>query len=549
MESQHMDWENKFDETILDRGYDYFQRGLVSNIKKSGNIIKADVSGSSIYRVSMKIKDGQPISASCDCSYASGNRLCKHMAAVYFAVNDEKVATESESDNQNVENIVEEVSDKDIREFVIETLKLDSTLFNLFKIRYSKMSKDEFASLKSNINNIFNAYKDRYGYIDYYNAGGFENDLEIFINETVQSLVDSGQLEIAYKLINYIAVKISKLNIDDSDGEIIELMECCDDIWTQIISLTADMKLKRKMFKWFQTKIDKLEPFDDTIDNILFSEFNEQEFLEKKLTWTKQRFVELKDNHDSYTDEYRAKSMALHYVDMLKKLNYPTDMIRDFLFENSDDWDIRRSYVTYCIEHEDYSEAIRSLIEGKRLFSDLSGIVNQFSIQLKDLYKKIGYDEDYRNELWELLTKTSSPDIKLYRELKSVFTDKKWPSVREKLLADMPKGSDLQEIYLEDKLLDKLLESVLSERGLYGVQRYGSTLRPLYSAKLLQKYVQVASDMATDSGTRQHYRKIVKVLKEMLNYPGGNAAAEKLIEKWREEYKMRPAMMDELNKF
>lgn len=411
------------------------------------------------------------------------------------------------------------------------------------------MSKDEFDYLKNDVNTIFRTYKDRYGFIDYGNATDFGIDLSHFIQEDVQSLVDNGELEFAFKLINYIAVKMSKTDIDDSDGEIVDLMEDCSDIWRQIISATNDIKFERKIFKWFQTHMYKLEFFDDTINDILFSEFNETEFLKKKLTWSKQKFLEAKADKESYSAKFEAQRMALHYVDMLKELDYPADTIRQFLLENSDFAGVRRMYVANRIDHKDYTEAIRSLIEGKQVFSDLSGIVYDYSIQLKDLYKKLGYDDDYRKELWELVTKSSNPDMKLYRELKSLFSEKEWPAQREKLFADMPKRAELQEIYLEDKLYPQLLDSVLSERGLFGVTRYESTLKPIYSAKLLQKYVQVATDMATITGTRQHYRDIVKVLKRMLNYPGGNAAADELIEKWQEEYKMRPAMMDELNKF
>ena len=67
------------------RGYDYFLDDKVSNLVKISDIeYEALVQGSEEkpYRVHLNIN--KPKSSVCDCPFANGRRICKHMMAVYF---------------------------------------------------------------------------------------------------------------------------------------------------------------------------------------------------------------------------------------------------------------------------------------------------------------------------------------------------------------------------------------------------------------------------------------------------------------------------------
>lgn len=71
-----------FDKTILKRGWNYFTDGAVLETSIEGtSIVKARVSGSSSYRVTIDLKSFTR--SSCSCPYGS---YCKHMAAVLYEV-------------------------------------------------------------------------------------------------------------------------------------------------------------------------------------------------------------------------------------------------------------------------------------------------------------------------------------------------------------------------------------------------------------------------------------------------------------------------------
>ena len=67
------------------RGYDYYLNNKVSNLVKISDIeYEALVQGSEEkpYKVHLNIK--KPKTSACDCPFANGRRICKHMVAVYF---------------------------------------------------------------------------------------------------------------------------------------------------------------------------------------------------------------------------------------------------------------------------------------------------------------------------------------------------------------------------------------------------------------------------------------------------------------------------------
>lgn len=68
------------------RGYDYYLSNKVSNLIKISDIeYEAFVQGSEekLYKVHLNIK--KPKTSVCDCSFANGRKICKHMMAVYFS--------------------------------------------------------------------------------------------------------------------------------------------------------------------------------------------------------------------------------------------------------------------------------------------------------------------------------------------------------------------------------------------------------------------------------------------------------------------------------
>ena len=99
-----MNWRNLFTSIILARGKQYFQRGRVQDLEVSGaNEYKAVVVGSCAYDVKIAMEEGHAAALSCDCPYAQEGNTCKHLAALFFAIEDmgQPIYVEEEKEKKN----------------------------------------------------------------------------------------------------------------------------------------------------------------------------------------------------------------------------------------------------------------------------------------------------------------------------------------------------------------------------------------------------------------------------------------------------------------
>ena len=82
-----MSFLDVLDRNIQVRGYEYFTEGKVIELSFNGKYVNALVEGSNkntyVVRLNLSFFKG----SSCNCPYAKKGEMCKHMAAVYFAVN------------------------------------------------------------------------------------------------------------------------------------------------------------------------------------------------------------------------------------------------------------------------------------------------------------------------------------------------------------------------------------------------------------------------------------------------------------------------------
>ena len=83
-----MDWKRKFARTVLERGKYYYIHKHVQGLRYKDYIYKAQVIGSYIYQVEIKIRNQDLVYMMCSCPHAQKGNYCKHMAAVMFAIED-----------------------------------------------------------------------------------------------------------------------------------------------------------------------------------------------------------------------------------------------------------------------------------------------------------------------------------------------------------------------------------------------------------------------------------------------------------------------------
>lgn len=543
-------WKYLFQEHILGRGIDYFIRNLVENVYIKDNMIEATVYGTEEYKVEIIKKDEEVMDLSCNCPYADAGNNCKHMAAVLFYLEDKENILVGQDIEDSIGKLVEEADDIIIKEFLINALKNDEKLLNRFKSSLQcDISPADMRRYKNQVNNIFWRFAGRHDFVDYKNARGFISELEEILDNDIQAMIDNNQFKEAFGLTNYIFIKVGNQDMDDSDGGTGVIANRCLEIWQEILD-NCSIDFKKDMYKWFIEHMDGsvIDYMEDYIEQVLFEDFKEEEFIQNKLLYLDDKIKEYKEEGDSWLRDYKLGQLTLRHIEILEEMNISQKEIDKYCRDNLEINEVRKYYIDICIKRKDYHEAIALLKEIKDQEKDWPGLLNKYSLKLKDLYKEIGEKELYEEELWLLVLNYKAGDVELYKELKSIYTDKEWLEKREIIFSKLAPYSGIAKFYEIEGLYDRLLDLVINYHGLSELIQYEKVLKDIYPNELINRYEVIVRAMATDPSGRAHYRELVSILRRMEKYPVGKERVSEIVSDWESRYRNRPAMMDELSK-
>lgn len=547
-----MDWQRNFREHILDRGYNYYCKGLVENLQKEEGILTATVHGTEEYDVEITFCGEEVMDMYCSCPYAEGSNCCKHMAAVLFACenNDFDHEEEAKTGIDSAKMLVSEANEETVRDFLIMVLEKNEKLYMRFKnIIRPGISGQDMNRYICQIDRIVQKYWGRNHYINYNQVDYFIRSLEAFLYEDVRMVMDMKCYPEAFELTNYIFITIDKVDMYDSDGEIGLIASRCYEIWLEILD-KADIEVKRDMYEWFTNQLDNffIDYLQECIEQIIMEEFTEREFLQLKLDFTDKKVKESEEITDSWSMDYDIGRWVLNHLALMESCHSTWHELEKYCIKHWKPSTVRRYYIDQCVKHKDFDRAIEVLLESQKLDSEYRGLICDYSTKLKDIYKMSGKQELYLEQLWQLILRENAGDLNIYRELKKQYSEEEWKKRREKIFNALPPCAHVEKLYKEDKLYDKLLCYVQKSSGLFALQEYENVLKKDYPEQILKKYRTEVEQMAEHTSDRSHYKQVVFVLRSMQKITGGKALVNEIVLHWRKAYRNRPAMMDELSR-
>lgn len=216
-----------------------------------------------------------------------------------------------------------------------------------------------------------------------------------------------------------------------------------------------------------------------------------------------ERITALEKSEIPWQQNYRAGKWIKHYLKMLQEHGAEASEGKAFCREHWQNTAARMYYIGLCEEEGAYEEALQALDESIAMDRSLSKLqVRDYEKQKKDIYRVIKDEEQYREQLWKLVEDYSPIDIELYRELRGLYDEKRWSELRERIISSIRDFQSRNELLEEEKLYDRLLDSVLQSPGLYTLRQYDDVL--------------------------------------------GDQVVLEILDDWKIRYKRRPAMMQEL---
>ena len=550
-----MDWEDLFREVILDRGYEYYIEDAVELQNVTDDHIEAIVSGSEEYEVEIDIYDDNIIDMYCSCPYAKKGYNCKHMAAVLYKWQENKQnllkqsnSNYSSNSNDNMDNLIKEAKQGEVNEFLGDVLKNDPDLSMKFRkfINHYDMNINEY---QKEIDQIVRSYLGRDYFISYYQANDFISTMENYIYQDVTTMIDNGDYLRAFELTCYLFLKVGNVDIDDSDGGTGSFADLCFETWNQILD-EVDEKIEEKMYNWFIRHLNGsvVDYMEDYLESILMQRFKREKFLKDKLKYTENRINILKKQPEDWYTDYKIENWVLNHLDIMDELQYSLDDIYNYCQKYWQYSRIRNYYISICISQKNYNYAIELLNQSLQIDVNTPSFIVEYRTKLKELYKQTNNDEAYRQQLWQLVTKDKPGNLDNFNELKSLYSNKEWIDIREKIFAALGNSDRIDILYEQEKLYDKLLEYVIEKPGLSYLFKYEKVLKEQYPQELLQKYTTELNIEARYTANRRTYQEWVRILKRMTKITGGKEAVQSIVTEWKILYKNRRAMMEELNR-
>lgn len=134
-------FEGLVEKKIVDRGYDYYQRGRVAKVERIGEVeFSAVAFGSDDYDLYVKIDGERIVEYECDCPYDWGN-TCKHVVPLFYQIKYGNFTNTSDKFREILDNLTDET----LRNFVLNLLKRDRHFRRKFLREFDEdFEEDEF---------------------------------------------------------------------------------------------------------------------------------------------------------------------------------------------------------------------------------------------------------------------------------------------------------------------------------------------------------------------------------------------------------------------
>lgn len=214
---------------------------------------------------------------------------------------------------------------------------------------------------------------------------------------------------------------------------------------------------------------------------------------------------------------------------------------------------IRKIRLKRFLDAGQSKDAIQLLNEGIKIAKKKqhAGTVNSWLNELLIVYEQLN-DRDKIMQVTRELFSQGSDQQKHYRTLKKITPKNEWPAMLEWILKNISSTSyfginDLKAtIYIEHERWDDLWK-LCQKGGITVIMDYEKKLRPRFEKELLDQYRAYVQQQATiaDKGA---YARVAKTLIRMKSFENGPSVVRQLVMHYRQIYKRRPCMMQELDR-
>ena len=573
------EFEQHIDEDILKRGLRYFKKGCVTSVDElSGGEYEAIVEGSDTYIVQLHVKNGSVTTFNCTCPYDWGP-VCKHEVAVMFylqqdelglkakkksttktstlsdvAGKEKKAVKKKRSIREQLEEILEKLSPKEMRSYIGEFCGKDKTFRDLFLAQYLHLIQPVTQEIYSKqIRAVLKSASGRYGYIDYAGARQVGNSM-YQLYQLAEKAMNAGSwrgaMYMGRAIMEEMTIAIERG--DDSNGDLGGSIDNGQDILFRIAQECTDSGIRSELFEY-------------SIDAYHRELFEGWDWHYNMLDLA----IELQKTEDE-------KMRILHYLDQIKPKNDGWDfryeeaqkqrlkLIRktegkiranDYLEANITNSDFRRELILKAIEEKNYAKAVALAEKGIAADrKDKPGLAAEWKWHLLNVYQ-LQNDSEKSVELARNLFLYSGrfSTKEMYNIMKKYVPAADWKVFFEQLVADRIKSEQwvsfytIADMYTWENQWEKLLSLLIKNPSIDNISHVEKYLAKQNAEQLVDLYSKEIQVFIEKNISRSHYQTACKYIRRMKKL-GGQDKTEELIAFLRSTYPQRRALMEELDK-
>ncbi len=557
----NLDWRQAFDDGTLSRGLSYYKRGLVQDLHHDQEGWHATVCGTWDYEVTVAtMEDGTPDpyykNTSCTCPYFSSGGLCKHIAAICFASEDNPAPSPETHGGADWEAVLRSTTAQDRKAFLRDLLCRDMQLRREFMARFGEINvEDARRTIASGIDAALYRYGDGYGCVSWHNELAFELDVSAAIRDALRPYIDRGAWQAAFDVSLAALAEIRTVDVVGVDGFHSSATDVCLDVWRTIVTRGGDAGAD--VVATGIPAFLSVEPRDDDVEDVLelqqsdafgffASTFQDDtrhatkvyEWCANALSTGLTRFYWNGEQHHALACLHAMRAMgkdvddriafARPYLRILKVLR---EMAEDLLASGRAD------------------EAIALLHAGLANCHALGDLL-AIHTSLLNCYEAQGDDEKTRRCLGELIHRTGSPQDALawWSRLRDLTPERDWDEVSCKVLKRANARGVRCALLAEQGRLDDLMAEIEVHNDVNLLRDYDTLLVKDYPTRVIKLYRNKVMGDLDRASSRNGYRAALLYLKHMGTLPQTEQAFVDIAADIRAAYPRRPALHDELRK-
>ncbi|SDK78862.1 SWIM zinc finger family protein [Alkalibacterium thalassium] len=548
-------FEKQINSTILKRGKQYYEQGLIEKIYQTDyDSYEADIFGTYVYNVKLKMNKHEVIHSSCTCPFDFGP-ICKHEVSVFYKLRElmekgnliEGSKEFQPNDAYTLEELLDSLSKEELVRFIMQRAANDSSLEHHLRFKYGERSpEDELAETKRVLEAINEKYFDYKGNLHQERSTEYALEMGQVLNKALNVKDPLISCDIACLVMNELLELLEYF--EDDDWTLGEIVDDCIRIVKSIVSSELSFEDKKAVYNKIINEMDHNElPVWEDFQEGLFEVLDDLAEEETLYEYYVEELMGRIKQGNTWSTMYHNERYLIKVFHLIERRGDADEQML-FLLNNIKYDSFRKRVIDKYFDQKDYLQVIQLTKEGENQHKHYTGKV---AIWKELRYKAYKYAEMLDEQLTLGKELFLSGDFDYYNELKELYKGNE-QELYEELKVELKKNfqfTGYNQTYLrlirEEQDVDALAEVVTGD--VRYVREYAKYLQGTHKELVVKAYKYLIEQEASMANNRSGYRAVASLIKEY-----GKVTDEKLANEVtgqiRKKYSRRPAFMDELSK-